>query len=137
MFCTTGVLLRQLQSCFSGPVGADGVATADVSSLASLTHLMVDEVHERNVDTDFLLSVIKRLMKLLPKLKACRRGGSECHVRSLTRVLLLLRDAMPTGGADECNHGHTALCQVLCQGQAAVPRHHSARLYTPCAGEVP
>lgn len=93
MFCTTGVLLRQLQSCFSGPVGADGVATADVSSLASLTHLMVDEVHERNVDTDFLLSVIKRLMKLLPKLKACRRGGQRVPCEVSNKGLLLLRDA--------------------------------------------
>ena len=46
-FVTTGVLLRQLE--------------AD-PTLSSVTHLVVDEVHERNVDTDLLLLVLRRAL---------------------------------------------------------------------------
>lgn len=52
VFCTTGVLLRQLQS-----------------GLGDVTHIIVDEVHERSVDTDFLLAVLKRLLPSYPKVK--------------------------------------------------------------------
>lgn len=45
LFTTTGVLLRRL-----------------VSGLGHVTHIVVDEVHERNVDTDFLLAVLKRVL---------------------------------------------------------------------------
>ena len=44
MFCTTGVLLRQLQ--------AEG-------ALDCITHVVVDEVHERHLDTDVLLGLLK------------------------------------------------------------------------------
>uniref|UniRef100_A0A182SYI7 RNA helicase n=1 Tax=Anopheles maculatus TaxID=74869 RepID=A0A182SYI7_9DIPT len=46
-FCTTGILLRRLQS---DPV------------LASVTHIIVDEVHERSEESDFLLLILKELM---------------------------------------------------------------------------
>ncbi|KAF8640497.1 hypothetical protein AX17_000159 [Amanita inopinata Kibby_2008] len=52
-FCTTGVLLRRLQSALSHPEG---------TGLDEVTHVVVDEVHERDVDTDLLLMVLKRLM---------------------------------------------------------------------------
>jgi HrpA-like RNA helicase len=52
VFCTTGVLLRQLQ---------DG--------LGGVTHIIVDEVHERSVDTDFLLAVLKRMLPRHPAVK--------------------------------------------------------------------
>lgn len=44
MFCTTGVLLRQLQS---------------EGALDCITHIVIDEVHERHLDTDVLLAVLK------------------------------------------------------------------------------
>jgi len=44
LFCTTGVLLRQLQS--------DG-------ALDCITHIVIDEVHERHLDTDILLGILK------------------------------------------------------------------------------
>ncbi|KAL0581610.1 hypothetical protein V5O48_000426 [Marasmius crinis-equi] len=50
-FCTTGVFLKKLQS---------GLAGND--SLDHVTHVVVDEVHERDVDTDLLLVVLKRLL---------------------------------------------------------------------------
>ncbi|KFK40919.1 hypothetical protein AALP_AA2G060200 [Arabis alpina] len=60
LFCTTGVLLRKL---------------AGDNTLKDVTHIIVDEVHERSLDGDFLLIILKRLIeqqscnKTSPKLK--------------------------------------------------------------------
>ncbi|XP_050008802.1 ATP-dependent RNA helicase DHX29 isoform X1 [Alexandromys fortis] len=48
LYCTTGVLLRKLQE--------DGLLT-DVS------HVIVDEVHERSVQSDFLLVILKEVLQ--------------------------------------------------------------------------
>ncbi|KAJ8399999.1 hypothetical protein AAFF_G00400380 [Aldrovandia affinis] len=48
LYCTTGVLLRKLQQ--------DGL-------LSSLTHIIVDEVHERSVQSDFLLTILRDLVQ--------------------------------------------------------------------------
>ncbi|KAG6813786.1 hypothetical protein H0H92_007198 [Tricholoma furcatifolium] len=53
-FCTTGIFLKRLQSALS-----DGIRSG---SLDDVTHIIVDEVHERDVDTDLLLVVLKRLL---------------------------------------------------------------------------
>ncbi|KAH7930973.1 P-loop containing nucleoside triphosphate hydrolase protein [Leucogyrophana mollusca] len=55
-FCTTGVLLKRLQSMMA----EGGLAAAKMDEV---THIVVDEVHERDVDTDLLLVVLKRLME--------------------------------------------------------------------------
>ncbi|XP_059620655.1 putative ATP-dependent RNA helicase DHX57 [Phlebotomus argentipes] len=47
-FCTTGILLRRLQS---DPV------------LANVSHVIVDEVHERSEESDFLLLILKELLE--------------------------------------------------------------------------
>ncbi|XP_053569661.1 ATP-dependent RNA helicase DHX30 [Bombina bombina] len=54
LFCTVGVLLRKLQS---NP------------TLEGVSHVIVDEVHERDVNTDFLLILLKRVRQLNPQLK--------------------------------------------------------------------
>lgn len=46
-FCTTGILLRRLQS---DPM------------LESVSHIIVDEVHERSEESDFLLLILKKLL---------------------------------------------------------------------------
>lgn len=61
-FVTTGVLLRRLQTG-SGPDG--NVA----SSLADITHVVVDEVHERSLDTDFLLALLRDILRHRKDLK--------------------------------------------------------------------
>ncbi|KAM3414076.1 putative helicase C15C4.05 [Cercospora zeina] len=54
VYATVGIVLRMLEN-------ADGIN--------DVTHLVVDEVHERSIDTDFLLIVLKQLMKQRPDLK--------------------------------------------------------------------
>lgn len=54
-FVTTGVLLRRLQT-------SGGRVEDVVASLADVSHIVVDEVHERSLDTDFLLSIIRDVL---------------------------------------------------------------------------
>ena len=53
-FCTTGVFLKQLQSYLSEH---ENSRTTD-----AVTHIVVDEVHERDIDTDLLLVVLKQIL---------------------------------------------------------------------------
>jgi ATP-dependent RNA helicase DHX57 len=53
LFCTTGVLLRQLQN---------------EGALECISHIVVDEVHERGLDTDILLGLLKGFLPLYPHL---------------------------------------------------------------------
>ncbi|KAG8944303.1 hypothetical protein FRC04_002023 [Tulasnella sp. 424] len=50
LFVTTGVALRRL-------------ATDEDHTLSNVTHVIVDEVHERSVDSDFLLLELRELLK--------------------------------------------------------------------------
>lgn len=59
-FVTTGVLLRMLQSFLS---------TGGSSVFDNLGYIFMDEVHERSVDGDFLLIILKKVMNKFPKLK--------------------------------------------------------------------
>ncbi|XP_041423235.1 ATP-dependent RNA helicase DHX30 isoform X2 [Xenopus laevis] len=54
LFCTVGVLLKKLQS---NP------------TLEGVSHVLVDEVHERDVNTDFLLILLKKVQQQNPQLK--------------------------------------------------------------------
>jgi ATP-dependent RNA helicase DHX29 len=54
IYATVGVVLRMLES--SG-------------RLDEVTHLVIDEVHERSIDTDFLLIILRSLMIYRPELK--------------------------------------------------------------------
>ncbi|WWD17693.1 hypothetical protein CI109_102134 [Kwoniella shandongensis] len=56
-FCTTGIFLKRMQSALGAT--ADPVA---VARMDEVTHIVVDEVHERDIDTDLLLVVLKRLL---------------------------------------------------------------------------
>jgi ATP-dependent RNA helicase DHX57 len=53
-FCTTGILLRRLQS---DPL------------LNSVSHIIVDEVHERSEESDFLLFILRELLYIRKDLK--------------------------------------------------------------------
>ena len=61
-FVTTGVLLRRLQT--------SGGSTEDVvAALADVSHVVVDEVHERSLDTDFLLVLLRDVLQSRGDLK--------------------------------------------------------------------
>lgn len=62
LFCSTGILLRRLQAS---------------PELSGVSHLIIDEVHERDCLTDFTLVIIKDLLKTNPSLKVV-------HQRSYT-----------------------------------------------------
>lgn len=47
LFCTTGILLRRLE---------------EDSQLQGVSHIFIDEVHERSVESDFLLMVLRDLL---------------------------------------------------------------------------
>ncbi|KAJ2997125.1 hypothetical protein HDV02_005866 [Globomyces sp. JEL0801] len=53
-FCTTGVLLMRM---------------IKDSSLTNITHIIIDEVHERTLDSDFLLFLLRRLCTIRSDLK--------------------------------------------------------------------
>jgi HrpA-like RNA helicase/DNA-binding transcriptional MerR regulator len=55
-FVTAGVLLRRLQT-------SGGRVEDVVASLADVSHVIIDEVHERSLDTDFLLNLIRDVMR--------------------------------------------------------------------------
>ncbi|CUA77429.1 hypothetical protein RSOLAG22IIIB_02442 [Rhizoctonia solani] len=59
-FCTTGIFLKRMQSALLEQ--AQGKRHGSGHSLDDVTHILVDEVHERDVDTDLLLVVLKRLL---------------------------------------------------------------------------
>lgn len=55
-FVTTGVLLRRLQT-------SGGRVDDVIASLADVSHVVIDEVHERSLDTDFLLNLLREVMR--------------------------------------------------------------------------
>jgi HrpA-like RNA helicase len=61
-FVTTGVLLRRLQT-------SGGNADDVVASLVDVSHVVVDEVHERSLDTDFLLVLLREVLRTRKDLK--------------------------------------------------------------------
>lgn len=75
VFCTNGVLLRQLTTG---------------QGMEEVTHIVVDEIHERDRFADFLLITLRDLLPAHPKLR-----------------LVLMSATL-----------HTALFQVPCPGSA-------------------
>ena len=55
-FVTTGVLLRRLQT-------SGGNVEDVIASLADVSHVVIDEVHERSLDTDFLLNLLREVLR--------------------------------------------------------------------------
>lgn len=84
MFCTTGVLLRQLQS---------------QNALENISHILVDEVHERHLDTDVLLAILKKTLPSLPNLTVVLMSGKNYieqvnHFSTFHNHLLTIRSPL-------------------------------------------
>ena len=54
LYCTTGILLRKL---------------TNHDYLSTLSHIIIDEVHERQVEIDFLMAILRHEISNYPKLK--------------------------------------------------------------------
>ena len=54
VYATTGIVMRMLER---------------LDDLGDITHLVLDEVHERSIDSDFLLIILRKLMARQPALK--------------------------------------------------------------------
>ncbi|KAF2105099.1 DEAD/DEAH box helicase [Rhizodiscina lignyota] len=84
-FVTTGVLLRRLQTNGGNPEDV-------VNSLADVSHVVVDEVHERSLDTDFLLVLLRDVLKARKDLRVILMSatldaqGFEQYFRSVGSV---------------------------------------------------
>ena len=141
-FCTTGVLLRQLQSD---------------ARLSELTHVIVDEVHERSMQSDFLLVALRRLVRSRreahdawsgkgapppPPLKVILMSATVDEERLAACVLCFTASANCTPHPD-CSSAACVLgtgapfaqCSLARSLTAAllIPRHHLRRYFNNCA----
>ncbi|KAG0267920.1 hypothetical protein DFQ27_007902 [Actinomortierella ambigua] len=57
LYCTTGIFLRKMHNENSSASGTS------FDPLKGVTHIVVDEVHERDIDTDFLLVLLRQMMR--------------------------------------------------------------------------
>lgn len=60
-YVTTGIALKMLEG------GASGLARG--TDFDEITHIIIDEVHERGIESDFLLMILKSLAQLKPELR--------------------------------------------------------------------
>ncbi|PRP77620.1 hypothetical protein PROFUN_00481 [Planoprotostelium fungivorum] len=75
IFATTGIVLRMMEDL-------------EHSDMREMTHLIVDEIHERNLDTDFILIRLKELMKKRRDLKVILMSATMDE----ERVMNYMRD---------------------------------------------
>mmetsp|Transcript_22263 Transcript_22263/g.40442 ORF Transcript_22263/g.40442 Transcript_22263/m.40442 type:complete len:1182 (+) Transcript_22263:158-3703(+) len=74
LFCTTGVVLRRLAN----------EGSKWMFSPKTVTHLLVDEVHERGVETDFMLTFLKEVQSRRPNLRVILMSATmdtECFLK--------------------------------------------------------
>ncbi|KAG0306433.1 hypothetical protein BGZ98_002398 [Dissophora globulifera] len=67
LYCTTGIFLRMMHTdggnsaaSTGGSLARDGVPH---DPLRGVSHIVVDEVHERDIDTDFLLVLLRQMQR--------------------------------------------------------------------------
>ncbi|KAF8699515.1 P-loop containing nucleoside triphosphate hydrolase protein, partial [Rhizoctonia solani] len=77
-FVTNGIALRMLESDGKGGTAFDEITVCFITQLFPdvladtwdrFKHIIIDEVHERSIESDFLLIVLKSMMKHRPDLK--------------------------------------------------------------------
>jgi ATP-dependent RNA helicase DHX29 len=66
VYATTGIVMRMLEGS---------------NNLQDITHLILDEVHERSIDSDFLLIVLKKLLVQRPDLKVVLMSATVDSLR--------------------------------------------------------
>ncbi|CAB9528460.1 Putative ATP-dependent RNA helicase DHX30 [Seminavis robusta] len=68
VYCTVGILLRMLISPMEA--GDDFVeGDTEAVPLSNVSHVVIDEVHERDVNTDFVLTLLRRLLSVNKRIR--------------------------------------------------------------------
>ncbi|KAG8055280.1 hypothetical protein GUJ93_ZPchr0001g32006 [Zizania palustris] len=68
MFCTNGVLLRVLIGRITNVSKAQNQKLSFDDAFTGITHIIVDEIHERDRFSDFMLAILRDLLPLYPHL---------------------------------------------------------------------
>lgn len=68
VFCTNGILLRMLVSRGADRSKADASNKETKHNLADITHIIVDEIHERDRYADLMLAIIRDMLSSHPHL---------------------------------------------------------------------
>ncbi|KAI3694040.1 hypothetical protein L1987_76998 [Smallanthus sonchifolius] len=69
VFCTNGVLLRVLVKAGNNRAGKEKSAKMVKDAFPDITHIIVDEIHERDRFSDFMLTIIRDMLPLYPHLR--------------------------------------------------------------------
>ncbi len=126
-FVTTGVLLRRLQ--VSGGRIEDVVA-----SLADVSHVVLDEVHERSLDTDFLLTILRDVLRQRRDLKLILMSAT---LDSSTFSDYFVREGLTVGAVSRSPAGRTRsktfTSRTCCRPPVSASTRAAALLPTPAA----
>ncbi|KAK3183357.1 hypothetical protein Dsin_030643 [Dipteronia sinensis] len=69
VFCTNGVLLRLLVSKGAGTSKLEASNNPAKDDVSALTHIIVDEIHERDRYSDFTLAILRDMLPTYPHLR--------------------------------------------------------------------
>ncbi|XAR52817.1 RNA helicase [Bertholletia excelsa] len=69
VFCTNGVLLRVLVSAGNGSLNTETQKKPVKDVFSDITHIIVDEIHERDRYSDFMLAILRDMLSLYPQLR--------------------------------------------------------------------
>nr|XP_043639978.1 DExH-box ATP-dependent RNA helicase DExH6-like [Erigeron canadensis] len=69
VFCTNGVLLRVLVTAGNGRFRYEASSKMAKDAFPDITHIIVDEIHERDRFSDFMLTIIRDMLPLYPHLR--------------------------------------------------------------------
>ncbi|XP_052178950.1 DExH-box ATP-dependent RNA helicase DExH6 isoform X2 [Diospyros lotus] len=69
MFCTNGILLRVLVSGGTGGLKSGDSRKLARDNVSDLTHIIVDEIHERDRYSDFMLAIMRDMLPSYPQLR--------------------------------------------------------------------
>ncbi|KAK9266485.1 hypothetical protein L1049_001691 [Liquidambar formosana] len=69
VFCTNGILLRVLVSKGTGMLKIKGSNKLAKDDISDITHIIVDEIHERDRYSDFMLAILRDMLPSHPHLR--------------------------------------------------------------------
>ncbi|KAG5596422.1 hypothetical protein H5410_037654 [Solanum commersonii] len=69
MFCTNGILLRVLITNGSASFNKEAPGKMGKDTISDITHIIVEEIHERDRYSDFMLAILRDLLPSYPNLR--------------------------------------------------------------------